>query len=222
MKEIDFIPEWYKANQNRRRSYHRQYILLAILFAMMVIWSFVIGQQVERVRADVKDIQAMFDRGEQKVSEGMQLESETASLQRQMSILDAVTPRTKMSPIVAELSWVIGDDIVLSRLSLKYETIQSAQTKDAASAGIVRIGSSAQPKNTSGVIPEPECLRITLTGIAAKGEDAAMLISRLEESRYFEQVSPVFTRAKKVKNCEVTEFEIRCYLADYKIQKTGI
>nr|MBC8379068.1 hypothetical protein [Planctomycetota bacterium] len=51
MKEIDFIPEWYKASQNRMKRYHRQYILLASLLTIMMAWSFIIGGYIEKVRA---------------------------------------------------------------------------------------------------------------------------------------------------------------------------
>lgn len=219
MKEIDFIPEWYKANQNRKKRYHRQYILLISMVAIMMTWSFVIGQYVEQVRSEVEDIQSVFKRGEQKVDEGMLLESEITLLQHQARILDATAPRTDVSAIVAELSCLIGDTIVLSKLSLKNEALEQGQKKDSASSGIVQIGSSSRGKGASEVSLTPTRIQVILTGIAIKGADAATLISRLEESAYFEHVSPIFTKAAKVKDSDVTEFEIRCYVADYKIQK---
>ncbi|MBL7214460.1 MAG: PilN domain-containing protein [Phycisphaerae bacterium] len=219
MKEIDFIPEWHKANQNRKKRYHRQYLLLASLLVTMMVWSFVVGQYVKQVRAEVEDIQSVFEKGKLKVNQGMLLESEIASLQHQLQILEATTPRTNISAIIAELSWLIRDNIVLSKLSLKDETIELSEEQDLMPAGIVRIGSSSRGNEASEVSLIPTRTRVILTGIAAKGSDAATLISRLEESEYFEQVSPVYTKAKKVKDYDVTEFEIRMFVADYKIQK---
>lgn len=219
MKEIDFIPEWYKANQNRRKSYHRQYVLLGTLMAIMMIWSFVIGQYVEQVRADVEDIQAVFERGKETIEQGMVLEAEIALLKQQARILDATAPRTEMSSVIAELTWLIRGPVVLSKLSMINEAIEPKQAQQQTSTGVVRIGSSASGSGAAEMSLSPTRTRVTLTGVALTGADAAALISALEESAYFEQVTPVYTKAVKVKDCDVTEFEIRMYVADYKIQK---
>jgi len=220
MKDIDFIPEWYKANQNRKRRYHRQYILLASLLVVMMSWSFFIGQYVDRVHADVEDIQTIFETGKAKVEEGVRLQSEIASLQHQVRILDAATPRTNISAIIAELSYLIQDDIILSKLSFNNEEIKlDHEASSGPSGSIVQINASPQGNKASGVSLDPKRTRVVLTGIAAKPADAAALISRLEQSDYFQQVLPVYTKAKKIKEHDVTEFEIRCFVADYKIQK---
>lgn len=219
MKDIDFIPEWYKANQNRKKRYHRQYALLISLLAVMMAWSFVIGQYVEQVRSEVEGIGSVFEKGQEKINQGMLLESDIALLQHQAGILDAVTPRTKVSAIIAELSWQVRDTIVLSKLSLTKEPVQLDQEKSSPSTGVVQIGSSSRGKTPNAELMAPTRTRIVLTGYATQGADAAILISRLEESAYFDHVSPIYTKAVKVKDCDVTEFEICCYVADYKIEK---
>lgn len=221
MKEIDFIPEWYKANKSRQKSYHRQYVLLATLLALMMVWSFVVGQYVEQVRADVEDVQSVYERGTLMVNKGILLESEITSLQHQVQILEVTMPRTKVSAVIAELSWLIRDDIVLRKLSLKNEEIEVSKQQTQVPSGIVQVRSSAKAKDVSEVFL-PTRTRVVLTGIAGKGSDAAALISRLEESDYFEQVSPVYMRTKKMKDYDVTEFEICCFVADYKIEKLGM
>ena len=61
--------------------------------------------------------------------------------------------------------------------------------------------------------------KVSLTGIAARPADAALLIARLEQTDYFEQVTLVFSKPQKFKDNDVTEFEIRCFVADYRIRK---
>jgi hypothetical protein len=219
MKEIDFIPEWYKANRNRKRRYHRQYVLLGSLLAIMMIWSFVIGQYVDQVRADVEGVQSIFERGKEKIDEGIQLESEIALLRHQARILEATAPRTDVSAMIAELSWLVRDSIVLSKLTLKNEPIDAGLDKGPASSGLVQIGAASRGRGSSELSLTPTRTRVTLTGVALKGADAAALISRLEESAYFDHVTPVYSKAVKIKDHDVTEFEIRCYVADYTIQK---
>ena len=58
---------------------------------------------------------------------------------------------------------------------------------------------------------------MVLTGIAAQPADAAALIARLEGTPYFEQVVLVFSKPKTVQQQDMTEFEIQCTVADYRI-----
>lgn len=218
MKEIDFIPEWYKANRNRKRRYHRQYILLGSLLAIMMTWSFVVGQYVEQVRADVEGVQSIFERGKEKMQQGMLLESEIALLQHQARILEATAPRTDVSAMIAELTWLVRDSIVLSKLTLKNEAIDAGANQGSTPAGLVQIGGASRGRGSSDLSLTPTRTRVTLTGVALKGADAAALIARLEESAYFDHVAPVYSKAVKIKDHDVTEFEIRCYVADYKIK----
>lgn len=219
MKEIDFIPEWYKASQNRMKRYHRQYILLASLLTIMMAWSFIIGGYIEKVRADVEGVQAVFEKGKTKVDEGLQLEFEIAWLKRQQETLEAVTPRTALSCVIGELSYLIRGDIVLSKVVLQNEAIQTSSSKQSASTGsVVKIGSTTGQKDAASLSLEPSRTKVRLTGIAARPADAAMLISRLEQSDYFEQETLVYSKPKKIKEHDVTEFEIQFFVADYKIQ----
>ncbi len=219
MKELDFIPEWYTANQNRRKRYHRQYVLLASLLAVMLFWSFVVGRYVERVGADVENIQKGFEKGKMKISESLLLEAEIVSLKHRSDILEAVTPRTKISCVVAELSYLIREDVILSKLSLKDEVIEAAQKKKSASTGaVVQVGQRTEKMDLNSLCLSPSRTKVVFTGIAAQPADAAKLIFRLEQSDYFEQESLVYSRPKKIKEHDVTEFEIQCFVADYKIQ----
>jgi hypothetical protein len=148
------------------------------------------------------------------------LQSDIALLQKQVRILDAATPRTNVSVIIAELSYLIRDNIILIKLSFIDEEIEFKQDQPSAPTGaIVQVGPSPRTNKTSEVSLTPKRTKVVLTGIAAKPADAAVLISRLEQSDYFEQVLPVYTKAKEVKEHDVYEFEIRCFVADYKIGK---
>lgn len=215
MKDIDFIPEWYKATRKRRKRYHRQYVILATMLALMMGWSFVVGRQVKTVKADVSQIQNVIDRSRKMIDEGSKLEAEIALLKQQTGIMEIAEPRTDISTVVAELSALVGDNIILSRLLLKDETIKELKESAVATA-IVKIGAAAEKKD--GFLIQTR-RRVTLTGIAAAPADAARLISQLEQSEYFCQETLVYSRPKTVKKHDVTEFEICCYVADYHIQK---
>jgi hypothetical protein len=71
----------------------------------------------------------------------------------------------------------------------------------------------------SAIPAEDTRFKVAITGVAAGVEDVANLISQLENSSYFCHVVPGFSRAGKVKDFKVTEFEISCYLANYEQHK---
>jgi hypothetical protein len=217
MKEIDFIPDWYRADQNRKRRHHRQYALLGVLLMLLVGWNFIIGHHVSVVRAEVEAVQSIIDSARLRVDDATLLQNEIADISRKTSELEAVAPRTKTSAVMAELSQITGDNIVLSKLTLSAEPIDTPQSRPAQKPGtVVQVNPAAQSKTDLGSAPLRT--KVVLCGIAALPADAATLIYRLEQSDYFEQVVPVFTRAKTVREHEVTEFEIRCYVADYRMR----
>jgi len=67
--------------------------------------------------------------------------------------------------------------------------------------------------------------KVVIKGIALNASDVAELICRLEDSPYFCQVVPSFSRNIKTKtgsgpdamSNQVSEFEISCYLSNYEI-----
>jgi hypothetical protein len=56
-----------------------------------------------------------------------------------------------------------------------------------------------------------------MTGYAVDAKQVAELISSLEQSTYFFRVIPTYSKNQKVEGRDVTEFEIRCVLADFEM-----
>jgi hypothetical protein len=217
MKEIDFIPQWYKAGRERKRRHIRQYALMAIMFTLMVGWGFVINGHVSHVSAEVEEIQTAFEKGQQRSEQAADLQVRIAEMKEKTTMLDKIESRTKMTAILGELSYLISGNVILSKLSLQNELIQNPEEKDGtASVAVVQVGNS-QKDDQDAVIPESlsHC-KVVLTGIAARPADAAHLIARLEQTPYFNRVFLVYSKPKKLKDRDVTEFEIRCFVADYQ------
>lgn len=220
MKEIDFIPEWYKADRKRKRRYVRQSTLIGVAFVIMMIWGMVIDRYVVSVKADVQDIQDAFTKAQTRVQEAMELQGQIDTLEQKASWLDKLTLRTPMTAVLAEVSYLMHDKVILSDLSLKNEPIEELKENQTAAPGaVVQIGVPKE-KNEDVVGPQiPTRVVMTLTGIASQPADAAVLIARLEDSPYFDSVTLVFSKPKDFKETEVTEFKIRSYVADYRIQE---
>ncbi|MCE5186320.1 MAG: hypothetical protein LLF76_09370 [Planctomycetaceae bacterium] len=219
MKEIDFIPDWYRADQNRKRRYHYQYALLAILLTVLTAWNFVLGHHVQRVRAEADATQAIIEAARQRIDESLTLQNNIDEVSHKTSELEAVVPRTRTSAILAELSYVAGENIIFRDLKLQLEPVNAGSAPSAVNAqAIVKVASA---ETAQAAQPVPVRIQVVLGGVAARPADAAALIYRLEQSAYFEQVVPAFTRAGKLGERDVTEFEIRCYVADYRLGRSN-
>jgi hypothetical protein len=218
MKEIDFIPEWYKADQIRKRRYARQYTIIAVTVAVMMVWSFIVGRHVNRVSAEVQDITAAVAVNRDKVVQTQLLQSEIAEMKQKADMLDTINPRTNITAILGELAYLIQDEIILNRLSLTNEPVEELKTVAPVSGAVVQVGGAKERQNA--VVSEtPSRVKVTLSGIAARPADAAALITSLEQADYFQEVALMFSRPQKFRDKDVTEFEMCCYVADYRIQK---
>lgn len=220
MRELDFLPDWYRADRQRKRCRHRNYVLFGLIVALMAGWSFIIGQSVSGLKAQTQQVETTLEKGQQTLQVALEMELEIEQLRQREQILETLTPRTPLSAVLSELSHSVNEQVIFSRVCLTQEPVADSQSATApAAAGIVRLGGAKQPVETSSLPDSPQRIRITLTGIAAGGADVARLIDRLEQSRYFDAVSPGFSRAKKLASRDVTEFEISCVVADYMVQR---
>jgi hypothetical protein len=212
MKEIDFIPEWYKTGQKRMVSYQRQYALLGCLFAVLLIWSFAAGGLLSHARGQINERRQVLEMAEPLTEEYEKTRGRIAVLEEKAEILERISPRTDIPQILAELSYLVGDRIVLSNLKMQNEPlISEAGSSRADAVRVVRTG-----KSDNGPLPQANTItRVALTGIAAEASDVAELISKLEESPYFFRVMPGYSRNNKVRQWAVTEFEIGCCVANY-------
>ena len=219
MKEIDFIPEWYKAGRERKRRYVRQYTLLAVMFTLMLGWGFIINGHIAHVNAEVQEVQTSFEKRQLQAQKALDVETRIAKMRQQKTLLDTIETRTPITAIIGELSYLIGENVILTELSLENQPIEQSNINGNTTSAVVVRASELQKKDKQDeVIPSsPSCCKVVLTGIAARPADAALLIAHLEQAEYFNHVSLVYSKPKKVKDKDVTEFGISCMVADYQL-----
>ena len=218
MREIDFIPEWYRTDRVRKRKYVRQYTLIGSLFLLMMVWSFIVGGHVDRVAAEVQQLQTDLEKTVNRAEQVAVLQDEITGMKEKMALLDRIKPRTQLTAILGEIAYLMRENIILSKLFIKNEPIKGSNENTTASRVVVQVEKTK--KDQDAVAPPSPCrLKIVLAGIAAQQSDAASLIAQLEETPYFEQVALVFSKPKTINQQDVTEFEIQCTVADYRIYK---
>ncbi len=216
MKDIDFIPDWYRTGRLRKVSYRRQYTMILCLFGVLGVWSFVSGLSVSRGRAEVNRREQTYHADESISARFEGFKKELTVLMDKKRILNQVDPRADFAAALAELSHIAGQRIILRSLDVQSEKFVPEKKEDKPS--MMMLGSDNS--ESKSILPGADLrYRFKLTGIAADAADVPALISALEKSSYFRQILPGFSKTIQIKEFSVTEFEVSCYLANYAPMK---
>jgi len=210
MKEIDFLPEWYKQGCLQQKKHREFYIALGLIVFIMAAWSIFANGRVVVVKArntTLRNAKLIQERSE---TEYNQADGECRQLKSRCKILDSVKSHIVVSNVIAELTHLLDGGIILKKLEIKAEPIgeQSGKT------GIKVISTAGGRTTPSG---KKVRFRITLAGLAADAAQVAEVINRLEQSDYFFQIVPGFSRNTTTGQYQASEFEITCYLANYRL-----
>jgi len=222
MKEIDFLPEWYKSGRQRQVNYRAQVIGLSGVLVIMIVWSLIATHSISKAKAGVEQRKAVQAEAESVSQEFSRIKSEVTGLQKKVKSMEEMDSKIDVASVLAEMSFLINDNIVLSKVEFDSERFVDAQQGKASrhTNNVVRVaGGNFVGK---GALPLGDVrFKVVISGVATDAGDIAKLIGKLEESPYFCLVSPSFSRNRKMKvgtgeNFQVSEFEISCYLANYR------
>ncbi|MHC4062627.1 MAG: hypothetical protein ACYTE3_20475 [Planctomycetota bacterium] len=246
MKDIDFLPEWYKSGVRREVSYRTQYMALGGIFLVMAVWSLATSHSVSKARAEFGDMAAMHEKAVSVSSHLAVLKGRFRSLQKRFASMEEIDSRIDVASVLAEMSFLIREEIVLSKVELIAERFpdketDKASTRTGAVVRAVRVKKHRQQKLPLGNVR----FKVVIAGVAADTRAVADLTSKLEESSYFFQVVPSLSKSTKLvvesepspvattdavrrttvtrsevsdagKSLQATKFEIDCYLANYR------
>ncbi len=218
MKEIDFLPIWYKEKKRKQVSYQRQYLALVIVFIAVMLWNYVSTQAISKADAQIIRDASKQTESAIAVLEYNKILNRLQELQGKAKLLDQVDSRIDISAVLAEMSHLTGNKVVLSSLEIKAEKVSG---KNKGKNGY--IVKPARSRSKSRSIPGGSTkFRIMLHGVAANPKEVGELICRFEQSGYFQQIYPSYSRNTQIrgagpsgKDLIVTEFELSCYLANY-------
>ena len=183
--------------------------------------------------------QAQVEKASAKLEE---LKQDVSMYHRKEQLLEKIDSKINVSNILAEVSYLIDEKIVISKLQLISEEFLDDQNNGQADT-VVRLANYKYGKNIEPPIGNIR-FKVLITGVAANASEVANLICNLEESPYFFQVKPSYTRSANIETnikplinsqekltsssltnvgnnmgykekIAVSEFEISCYLANY-------
>lgn len=228
MKDIDLLPEWYKSGRRRQSSYRTQYIALGGIFVVMVVWNFVSIHSVSKVTAALAQAELKQRQAEGDTRTFGEIKNEATELKKKAKFIKEIDSRIDVASVLAEISFLIDKRIALSKVDFKAVRFEGKPSSRTGNAVRAARGSFAGKKT---LLLGDVRFRVVISGVAADAGEVAKLIRKLEDSPYFCLIYPSFSRNKKFvpakagvkagtnlagKDFQVSEFEISCYLANYR------
>ena len=248
MKEIDFLPEWYKNGKRRQISYRTQYLALGGIFAVMMVWGVIATHSISRAKAHFAQKGTEQVEAESVSAKLAELKGQLRGLQKKADFIEEIDSKINVASVLAEISFLIDEKIVFSKVEFIAEKfVYKQDSKPSPRAGAVVRAVRAQSSKKRGLPLGDVRFKVVMDGVAADAGDVAALICKLEESPYFSQVVPSFSRNAEIEvesvpslssqanlgekpvttkesvrgdgeKIQVSEFQINCYLANYREQ----
>ena len=245
MKDIDFLPQWYRNGQRRQVSYRAQCIALSGIFVVMVVWSLVATRSLSRAEAELMTMATARGQAEIASVESAGLASELEQLRGRVKFAQDIDSRIDVASILAELSFLIDQRIVLSRVEFVAEKFaQDRKSEGPQAVGTVVRAVENRPGDKATRLLGSVRFKVVIAGVAADAGDVGVLMCKLEDSPYFWQVVLAYSRDTAIRSqtagpaavaevkektadtkdnvrpadtsVRASEFEINCYLANYR------
>ena len=243
MKEIDFLPEWYKNGKRREVSYRTQYLALGGVFVVMVVWNFIAAQSISKARTQLVQMETRQKKAESLSIELNELKGELRGLQEKDQTIENIDSKINVAAVLAELSFLVDEKIVLNKVEFIAEKFESKQQESQSPQVTTVVRAARTTLKEKQELPLGDVrFRVVISGVAANGGIVAALICKLVDSPYFCQVVPSFSRDAVITTAgepylhlktksentnesgqknkgnvqvQVSEFEINSYLANY-------
>jgi hypothetical protein len=228
MKEIDFIPEWYKSSRRRQISYRTQYVGLGCMLVVMTVWSLVTAHSISRARTELAQQAARHSEMQPVLQEFAETELQVAELRKKARLIAEMDSRIDVAGVLAEMSFLIDRTIVLSKVELTAEAFMNEQKDKSKSSSAVRLASGKTTGKETAPLGTVR-FKVVINGVASDAGNVTELVSRFEGSPYFHEVTfsvggnaatPASGAAGS--DVETTEFKIGCYLANYRQEEPSL
>jgi hypothetical protein len=223
MKEIDFLPIWYKNSRRKQIGYRTQYAGIGGIFLAMVIWSFIAMRSLSETGEELAKAELKSTVAEKAAHELAAIRDEAVRLQGKARIIKEIDSKIDVASVLGEISYLVDGRIALSKVEFVAEKFGDGD--EGRQNGDTTVMTVAGKFGGEEALPLGDIrFKVLINGIASDASDVAALICKLEDSPYFCKVIPLFVCSKEMKTStnewgeefQVSEFEIRCNLANYR------
>ena len=192
MREIDFVPQWYRASQRRRRDLTVRVSCLCVLTAAMVAWSV---RNLAVVRAAEADLAALQECCR---SQGMSLDQHAAlkrrlgELNERRALLRTLRGGVRVEQVFAELSHLMPEAMALTAAVLnQHDRVEL----------IDRDGRWQRDRETTPGLME-------INGLAASHVQVGSLLAALDRSSCFRKVEMKYSKPVVRAGREARDFRL--------------
>ena len=121
MKEIDFVPDWYRASQRRRSDLAVRITCLCVLAGAMVVWSVRNLAVVRAAETDLAVVRQSYRLQNEPLRQLVTLRSRLSELRDHRALLQTVRGGARASEVLAEVTRLMPEAMVLTSFSLSRE-----------------------------------------------------------------------------------------------------
>jgi len=216
MRDVDFLPEWYKDSTRRKSSVQRQYLALGIVFLIMIFSNSIATRKISSANADLARIDRERGQAERFMVEFGRLNSHVAEMRAVMASAKSLKLELDVANFLAELSAVVSGEIVLQSVGLL--------NSDPSGKGAADEAAPVTVDDRAGGQPPVGRFFVRLVGFAHHAGQVAALIDELDKSSLFNEVNLVYSKASVLTfpgtpawesdeaGQKLLEFEIACAL----------
>ena len=193
MKEVDFVPAWYRAVQRRRRDLAVRISSLCVLVAAMAVWSVRNLAVVHAAETDLAAVRESYDLQSAPLARIEELREKMQDLQERQTLLSCVRGGARVDQILAELTRLMPQALVLADVGI----VQPDRTQ-------APLASDAANTNTGDSVSELG--RVEIMGFAGSSAEVGSFHTALVESPCFEDVQMSYCRPAVHRNRKGREF----------------
>jgi Tfp pilus assembly protein PilN len=203
MREVDFIPGWYRASRQRKRDLVIRAAFLGVLAVEMVLVS--VGSYVQRAaaRENLAELETSFKGQAEVITSLSQLVLRLEELREKRQLLSDVAGGAPVHGVLAELSRLMPEATALTRVGL-------VQSRRIGAAGRQQEGDAGK----DAAQPDDEGT-LEITGWAASDVHVGSLMTNLAESPLFSDVRLRYSKPVAVNDREVRTFQLTCELPQF-------
>ena len=207
MKDIDFLPQWYRQARRSHDSRISRLWLAMIGLCALAVWFGVGKLQTGQAQAQL----AYLTDQNQMVQEGLdligQLEEEQAELQERYKLAQELAPTLSSVEILSKLADLIPPQIALKKLEVVSKLSEpSAARSDKLTALAAKI-SAGTPSGPTPPQPRTVEMEVSVIGLAPSETDVAILVGQLAGCRDFRQVRLEYCKAATIEQCQGYSFK---------------
>jgi len=197
MRELEFLPEWYRRLQARRRMLSLQIWLTLAVIAGLGLWLVVAGGNRRERRYALDELSRQLAQTDAQLQQMERLEAASRQCRQKADALAKLGTYLDASRVVARLGEIIPDTVSLTNLTFETEE----------TAAVLSGAQRASLKDLSSV-PTERRLRARLVGVAPTDVEMATFLTELNKVPFLDNVTATFARDRRESGHVLREFEL--------------